>query len=468
MDHPSKPGRPAAATIALVSFFGSSWVIAQPCPRWDPGAMGDPGLDNAVRALGAFDDGNGSALYAGGGFRSAGNNPISFLAKWDGQDWSDVGGGANSTVNGLGVFDDGAGTALYVTGNFTSVGRLSASRIARWDGGAWSSLGSGLDRSGRAFLEFDDGSGRALYVAGFFFIAGGVPGTGGIARWDGQQWTSVGGGMDGTVNTMVVFDDGAGGGPALYAGGTFTRAGGVPGILRVARWDGQQWFPLAEGMDGGGNPRVNALAVYDSGSGPALYAAGNFTLAGNAAVSNMARWDGSSWSDVAGGTDDTITALQVFDDGGGDELFVGGTFLTAGVVEVGQIAKWNGSTWAGVGEFGLAGGVITSASALTVLDDGGGPALYVAGGFDSAGGINANNITRWVPCPSFPPGDMNCDGRLDGGDIDPFFLALGDPAAYTAQFPNCNILNGDMNRDGRLDGGDIDPFFACLGGGPCP
>ncbi|MCH8807589.1 MAG: FG-GAP repeat protein, partial [Planctomycetes bacterium] len=66
------------------------------------------------------------------------------------------------------------------------------------------------------------------------------------------------------------------------------------------------------------------------------------------------------------------------------------------------------------------------------------------------------------------PGDLNCDGRLDGGDIDPFFLALGDPAAYLLQFPNCDVLNGDMNGDGRLDGGDIDPFFECLGGGQCP
>ena len=80
--------------------------------------------------------------------------------------------------------------------------------------------------------------------------------------------------------------------------------------------------------------------------------------------------------------------------------------------------------------------------------------------------------------PSFPggiailrvprPGDMNCDGRLDGADIDPFFLALGDPAAYLLQFPNCDPLLGDMNADGRLDGGDIDPFFQCLGGGGCP
>ena len=65
-------------------------------------------------------------------------------------------------------------------------------------------------------------------------------------------------------------------------------------------------------------------------------------------------------------------------------------------------------------------------------------------------------------------GDMNRDGRLNGGDIDPFFLALGDPFAYAAQFPNCDILNGDLNRDGRLDGGDIDLFFQCLGGGVCP
>ena len=71
--------------------------------------------------------------------------------------------------------------------------------------------------------------------------------------------------------------------------------------------------------------------------------------------------------------------------------------------------------------------------------------------------------------PAPPPlGDLNCDGAFNGGDIDPFFLALGDPAAYTAQFPNCDILLGDMNGDGSVNGGDIDPFFACLGGGVCP
>ena len=65
-------------------------------------------------------------------------------------------------------------------------------------------------------------------------------------------------------------------------------------------------------------------------------------------------------------------------------------------------------------------------------------------------------------------GDMNCDGRFNGGDIDPFLLALGSPAAYELAFPDCNIMLHDMNRDGAVNGADIDAFFARLGGGGCP
>ena len=67
-----------------------------------------------------------------------------------------------------------------------------------------------------------------------------------------------------------------------------------------------------------------------------------------------------------------------------------------------------------------------------------------------------------------PTGDMNCDDRFDGADIDPFFLALGDPAAYQSAYPGCNLLNGDMNCDRTLNGADIDPFFDCLAGINCP
>ncbi len=64
-----------------------------------------------------------------------------------------------------------------------------------------------------------------------------------------------------------------------------------------------------------------------------------------------------------------------------------------------------------------------------------------------------------------PTGDVNCDGAVDFFDIDPFLLALFDPAAYAALYPGCN--NGDVNGDGGVDFFDIDPFLTCLFSG-CP
>ncbi len=60
------------------------------------------------------------------------------------------------------------------------------------------------------------------------------------------------------------------------------------------------------------------------------------------------------------------------------------------------------------------------------------------------------------------PGDLNCDGLVNAFDIDPFVLALTDPAAYADAFPTCNILNGDCNNDGNVNAFDIDPFVSLL------
>jgi hypothetical protein len=80
-----------------------------------------------------------------------------------------------------------------------------------------------------------------------------------------------------------VYDDG--GGPALYAGGIFTTAGGGT-ANRIARWDGSSWSALGSGMDNS----VNALTEYDDGLGPALYAGGGFSSAIDSGDSYIARW----------------------------------------------------------------------------------------------------------------------------------------------------------------------------------
>ncbi|MEW6251481.1 MAG: hypothetical protein AB1716_12595 [Planctomycetota bacterium] len=64
--------------------------------------------------------------------------------------------------------------------------------------------------------------------------------------------------------------------------------------------------------------------------------------------------------------------------------------------------------------------------------------------------------------PSFAIGDLNCDGAVDFDDINPFVLALSDPAGYAVAYPNCNILNGDVNGDGQVNFDDINPFVALL------
>ncbi|MEW6249824.1 MAG: thioredoxin domain-containing protein [Planctomycetota bacterium] len=60
------------------------------------------------------------------------------------------------------------------------------------------------------------------------------------------------------------------------------------------------------------------------------------------------------------------------------------------------------------------------------------------------------------------PGDLNCDGAVDFDDINPFVLALSDPAGYNQAYPNCNIMNGDCNGDGVFNFDDINPFVALL------
>jgi len=313
--------------------------------------------------------------------------------------WSVLGSGmeGNSAphVAALSVFDDGLGPALYAGGLFTFAGGVPANQIAKWDGKQWSALGTGLGGVAPnvgALTVFDDGTGPALYVGGDFTLAGDVPASR-IAKWDGNQWSALGSGMNaGAVDALTVFDDGTG--PALYAGGLFMFAGGVL-ANGIARWDGAQWSALGSGMGGGARPYVAALTVFDDGMGTALHAGGLFTLAGGVPASRIAKWDGTQWSALGGGVNNVVFAPTVFDDGTGPALYVGGDFTLAGDVPASRIAKWDGTQWSALGS-GIEGGRGPYVAALTVFDDGTGPALYAGGDFTAAGDVSASRIARWA------------------------------------------------------------------------
>ena len=89
----------------------------------------------------------------------------------------------------------------------------TATMQANADEFGWSRLGDGmtakLNPSVSDMVVFDDGTGQALYACGRFESAGGVP-VSNIAKWDGFEWSPVGGGIVGIVSIVTVFDDGAG------------------------------------------------------------------------------------------------------------------------------------------------------------------------------------------------------------------------------------------------------------------
>jgi len=93
-------------------------------------------------------------------------------------------------------------------------------------------------------------------------------------------------------------------------------------------------------------------------------------------------------------------------------------------------------------------------------------AVLTGGDFALTGGF------WFVPAgPSTCVGDLNCDGQVDFGDINPFVLYLSNYAAWQATYEGCNPLNGDINGDGTYGWGsfgDINPFVACLANNPLP
>ena len=364
------------------------------CLNWST-EFADNSPDNgSVYAIASHDDGSGPALCVGGSFTSSGGVPASRIAKWNGTSWSALGSGLDSTVYALAALDEGSGPALFVGGSFSNAGGAPAAALARWNNSSWTAV-PGLHPSPvvNALLVHDFGAGPVLYVGGTFDGAD-LAASKGVVAWDGATWSSVGGGVDGSVQCLAVFDDG--GGPALYVGGTFATAGGVP-ANSIAKWDGSAWSSLGAGSSG----QVDAMAVYDEGSGPALFALGSF----GAGSARIARWNGSSWSSLASEpVANALRALTTFDDGSGPALYVGGRFQSPGRL----VTRWNGTTWSALG-FGL-GHHEHYVEAFGVHDDqvGGTPDLYAGGNFLIAAQSTSRRLAKWNACTN--PVDTFCFG----------------------------------------------------------
>ncbi len=203
----------------------------------------------------------------------------------------------------------------------------------------------------------------------------------------------------GSVKDTVVFDDGSG--PAMYAVGGFAAAGDVV-AAGAARWRRGRWEAVGDLgtiVVGTGLPEASSIAVFNDGTGPALFVAmRRWDAVASVWRTAVGKWINGAWSQVGPtftvfvfpGTNPVapyISTLHVADLGAGARLYAGGRFNRIGAVVADSVAQYDGVAWSQVGN-GLGpvpwSGLSTVAStvdALEVSSVGGLARLYAAGAF---------------------------------------------------------------------------------------
>ncbi|QOJ27723.1 MAG: T9SS type A sorting domain-containing protein [Ignavibacteriales bacterium] len=328
-------------------------------------------------------------------------------------DYNGVSGGSGIRVNAVLVI----GSDVYIGGKFQSAGGSTVNNIVKWNGSVFSSLGVGVNNTVNALAYYDG----KIIAGGIFSEAGGNSIIANIAQWNGEAWSAIGSGVNGEVNALVV--DGG----DLYAGGTFSTAGGNS-ASRIAKWNGSAWSALGTGT----NEEVNTIAASEG----IIYAGGNFTQAGGINADYVARWNGTSWSALGSGLGGTVNAIEI----SGSDIYAGGSFS-------GYISKWNGSSWSSLGTgpddvvyaIKVSGNDIYAGTNTTMKKFSGGTwstvgtgtgssvfalalnttagEMYVGGAFTSAGGNTANRIAKFTDTDNPLPVELTSFSakRVSGG-----------------------------------------------------
>ncbi len=280
-------------------------------------------------------------LYVGGNFETLDGNAINNIAIWDGTTWRALDKElVNGTVNTF-LFD---GDDMFVGGSFNEVDGKHALNVAKWDGTEWSGLLTPNAQGIVGAVSSVVAHATDVYVGGDFYWVG-TARANGLAKWDtvSQTWTALGNASCSQDQCRVRVFSLAFEGDTLYVGGEFREIGGEP-ITNLAKWDGHQWSELGnwhwccvkaigvknemvyiggtfpqvyqwnghvwQGLGNFGYPYstayVNALTFWDSG----LYAGGRFDTVTGQLTKNIARWDGTSWSDLGSNLQAEVNGLH--------------------------------------------------------------------------------------------------------------------------------------------------------------
>ena len=333
--------------------FFSRGISCNDGQRWRGLAQGINGQVNDIVKY------NG-AVVAGGQFSAAGDELVDFIAEYRNGEWAPLGGGlafTNATganpgdVRAMAVYQGD----LYVSGLFNRAGGQEIFGLARWDGQNWSAVGEGLNFPGDVMLVWNDQ----------LILTGTTPSNlGPILSWDGTNLTEFQD-LPSTRQPTAM---------AVYQGDLVAANRPVAAAI-VERWNGSAWETFTDNLQRGVGD-INALLTRDN----LLYAGGSFD--GQVAV-----WDGSSWSDLGAGIDGTSFGVEdlVFAE---DAIIATGWFDSSDGTSLEKLAYFDGQQWYPLGPGLFA--EFTGSSGNTLMIDG--STVYLGGLFQQAGNVWAENI----------------------------------------------------------------------------
>lgn len=219
-------------------------------------------------------------------------------------------GGVNGAINSIVV--DTTSQVVYVGGSFTQTGNgTGCNHIAAWVNGItgwnWTMIGNGLDGVVQTLLLYNN----KLYAGGDF--------TSHIAMYDitNNQWQSIGS-LDSTVRSITVYNG------EVFAGGDFTG--------NVSKWNGTSWQTVTQSMVSGS---VRTLEVWNN----LLVIGGNFELTTGAIRKHVVAFNGTQMVLMGMGTLTPVNDFEFFD----GKLLAGCDFASG--TDTCAIASYDGTNW---------------------------------------------------------------------------------------------------------------------------
>ena len=259
------------------------------------------------------------SLYATGFFNIICGEPVGYIAKWDNNEWRPSSISITDPGHSLTTINDKLYIAKYeesIDSNW--VLSYDGSEITRIGKGVYLTTASGFSELPNIYdiIEFNGN----LIACGEFdkvgdeFIHG-------IMQWNGSSWSEMSSGLDGNINgtapvmfphQMIVQDSN------LYVVGNFKNAGEVE-VNGIAKWDGENWTNMGDGFNG----TVYGITVFEN----EIIVGGSFTASGQTSLNRIAKWNGTEWQALDFGFSQSspndfifVHTLRVID----DELFIGG------------------------------------------------------------------------------------------------------------------------------------------------